>query len=271
MCMSVVGDAVEDVGLGVADYFTAGSLTPALVATLAGQVVGAVAQNQQLNKQNDAAAAGIIEQGNLQKQGEGDVTALNKTVAAETPQQKTQQQLASYQKALQAAAPVQSKDVPEVAGASSAYDKEAGSARASASQYVNAMAQSAATTQGTQLERVQEGQQIGSTASNLGLLSQQSDEQSYLTKLRINSAQANPWLMATSAALKGAGSIMSMGAGGAAGIGLTAAQTASAYGAVDTAAGATAANDAANISAAANNSIANSPANNPWASQAGGY
>lgn len=222
MCMSGgsgpgIGGYAEDAGLAIGDYFTGGALTPALIATVAGQAATTIAQAQQLNKQNDIAAAGIIDQGNLQKQGEGDVASLTKTISQETPQQKTAQQLSAYQKALQQSAPISNSDQPGVPGAGSAYKKEAASAGAGASNYVNALAKSGATIEGTQLERVQEGQQLGNTASQLGLLSQQSDEQSYLTKLQIQGTQANPWLMALGTAAKAYGSMASMGAGWGAG------------------------------------------------------
>lgn len=208
------GEVLGDVAGGVADYFSAGSLTPYLAATIAGQLTSAYAQNQVLKKQNDAAAAGIIAQGNLQKNAESQVAGTTKTIANETPQATSAAQLASFQKALSQETPNSNAADPSVPGASKAFKAEQGVATGDASKYVNAIAGSAATTEGTQLERVQEGQQLGNQASSLGLLAGQSQEQSYLTKLQIQSQQANPWLTALSTGLKAYGAVGSFTGGG---------------------------------------------------------
>lgn len=206
---STAGNIGVDVVGGIADYFSGGALTPELASLVAGQV-GQAAQASQLRKQDDAAAAGIIAQGKLQKQGENDVAGVTAKIAGETPQAQSAAQLASFQKALAQSAPTSSSTEPSVPGSSKAYKAEQAKAGGDASQYVGAIAKSAATTEGTQLERVQEGQQLGSTASDLGLLSQKSGEQAYLTKLQIASQQANPWLSAISKGLAAYGTASSI-------------------------------------------------------------
>lgn len=216
MCMgnnSLVGDVMTDAVLAVADYASAGSLTPELAATVAGQVTSAYAQQQMLKQQNDAAAAGIIKQGQIQKSAEDTTAATTAKIASSTPAQQTAQQLASFQKAIQQSAPEQGSASPNVPGASKAYKATQATAGAGAQDYLSKIAGSAAVTEGTQLERVQEGQLLGATATQLGGLQQQSNEQSYLTKLQIQSAQANPWLTALSTGLKAYGAAGSMGAG----------------------------------------------------------
>ena len=217
MCMgnnSVVGDVVTDVIGAVADYASGGSLTPYLAATIAGQATSAYAQNQVLKKQNDDAAAGIIKQGQIQKSAEDTTAATTAKIASSTPAQQTATQLASFQKALQQSAPEQGSASPNVPGASKAYKATQATAGASAQDYLSKIAGSAAVTEGTQLERVQEGQVLGATATQLGGLQQQSNEQSYLTKLQIQSAQANPWVTALGSVLKGVGAAGSIYAGG---------------------------------------------------------
>jgi hypothetical protein len=188
----------------------------AIAATVAGSGLQAYASNQQLNKQNNDAAAGIIKQGQLQKQGENDVSSMvNNTLATSnaTTQAKTEQQLNSYRAALQQAQPISKSASPAVPGSSGAYAAEQAKSGASAADYVNKIAGSAAVTQGTQLERVGEGQAMASTSGQLGILNQQSAEQSYLTKLQITNTQANPWLTGMSMLLKGAGMGMGMANG----------------------------------------------------------
>jgi len=202
----------------------------------AGTVASGVATADQLKQQNDIAAAGIIQQGMLQKRGESDVGNLVSSKIAQstaTAQQKTAQQLAAYRSALTQSSAIDSSASPNVPGASKAYKAEQGTASTTANTYVNALANSAAVTQGTQLERVGEGEDIASTAGQLGLLSTQSNEQNYVTQLQMKATQANPWLNSLGMLLKGAGAAYGAVGGlasGAATVGSQAADTANALG-----------------------------------------
>ena len=181
----------------------------------AGSAVGGLAQKGLLNQQNQSALQGINAQGVLQRQGNADVTGLTNTIANsnQNTQNAIQGQLGSYNAALAKMSPQTQAAQPSVAGASGAFKADRARAGGSAQDYVNAIKNSAATTQGTQLERVGEGQQMAGTASNLGLLNTQSQQQNYLTQLQIRAAQANPWLTALSSVMKGAGAAMGLGGG----------------------------------------------------------
>jgi hypothetical protein len=224
------GNAGADAGgaeVGLGALLTATGYGSALGVPLmlsgAGSAVGGLAQQEQLNKQSDIAAAGIIKQGELQKQGEADVGSTIQTASQSTAaaQAKTAQQLAAYRSALQQGTPQTQAASPSVPGASKAFKAAQTSATGSANDYVNAIAQSAATTQGTQLERVGENQQMAQTASDLGVLTNQSNEQNYLTQLKVRATQQNPWLTALGMTLQGAG--MAAGIAGGAGAANTAA------------------------------------------------
>jgi hypothetical protein len=216
MCMGM--SAGQDVGMAAS---AAGSLTgnPLAIASLITQIAGngvqAYAQHQQLTKQDAILADGIVKQGMLQKQGEGDVQKATTTMSQSNANAaaKSAQQLQAFQKALQQGSAISSSASPDVPGASKAYKATQGTAGTSANDYVNAIANSAATTQGTQLERVGEGQTMADTASQLGVLSGQSNEQNYVTQLKTRAVQQNPWLNALGQVLKGA----SMATGFAAG------------------------------------------------------
>ena len=201
----------------------------AMAASAAGAATSAIATGQQQNRQNDIAAAGIIKQGQLQKQAENDVGQTVNTLNASnaSTQAKTAQQLNAYRSALLQAQPLSAAASPGVPGASKAYGAAQAASSGSASDYVNKIATSAATTQGTQLERINEGQSMADTATKLGVLGQQSGEQSYLTKLQVSSTQANPWVKGLGMLLQGAG----LGMGMASGAGLfSSGQTSSAMG-----------------------------------------
>lgn len=174
----------------------------------AGAATTAYAQNQQMRKQDQIAAQGIIKQGALQKQGEGDVGQTIGRVAQSNA--KTQgaanDQLAQYHAALQAGSGASGAANPVVPGSSKAFKGAQATAGASAQDYVGKIAQSAATTQGTQLERVGENEDMADTAGKIGLLNGQAQNENYLTKLRIQSTQADPWLMGLGSLMSAAGS-----------------------------------------------------------------
>jgi hypothetical protein len=181
----------------------------------AGAATSGYAQSQQLKKQDSIAAQGIVKQGQLNNQANNDVKQNVATVAQSNAktQAASAAQLASYQKALQAGTAQTSAADPNIAGSSKAYKAEQTQSKASAQDYVNAIANSAATTNGTQLERVGENQDMGQTAQNLSDLTRQSNEQSYVTKLQIQATKANPWLSGLGTALSTAGSVTGIGAG----------------------------------------------------------
>lgn len=189
----------------------------------AGAATSSYATSQQLKAQDKIAAQGILKQGALQKQGEADVSSTIGQVAKSNAktQASANDQLAQYRAALQQGSGISQSASPGIPGASKAYKGEQAVAGASAQNYTDAIAKSAATTQGTQLERVDENQSMADTAGKLGILSGESANQNYLTKLQVQSTRANPWLT-------GLGSLMSAagGASGALGAGISAAGSA---------------------------------------------
>ena len=204
-----------------------------LMLSGAGSAASGVATADQLRKQDQITAAGILKQGQMQKEGSNDVSNLvsnNIAKSAATTQAKTAQQLQAYRDALQQSNGISQSASPNVPGASKAYKAEQGVAGSTANNYIDALAKSAATTQGTQLERIGENQGIASTAGQLGLLNQQSAEQNYVTQLQVRATQANPWLQSLGMLLKGAGAAYGAAgglasAGGAADVGAEAGGT----------------------------------------------
>lgn len=187
----------------------------------AGAATSSYAQSQQLKKQDQIAAQGIIKQGQLQKQGEADVGQTIGRVAQSNAktQASANDQLAQYRAALQQGSGISAGASPNVPGSSKAYKGSQAVAGASAKNYTDAIAGSAATTQGTQLERIGENEDMAATAGKLGQLQGQSQQENYLTKLKVQSTQANPWL-------QGLGSLMSAAGSGWAGAGITAGSSA---------------------------------------------
>lgn len=183
----------------------------------ASATTSAVANNQSNKQKDQVAAEGIIKQGQINRQAVSNVDQATKTVAQSNAdaQQKQASTLQNFRQSLQQSNGISGGAEPGVPGASKAYKAAQTQATGSAGNYVGNIAQSAATTEGTQLERVDEGNKIADTAGKLGLLSGQSNEQNYLTQLKERAIQPNPWLQSLSGLLGAASGPFSAAAGAA--------------------------------------------------------
>jgi hypothetical protein len=177
----------------------------------AGSGASMVSQNNALQKQDQIAAQGIARQSAINKQASQQVSGLTKTVAADDPTAIAANLKAQYAAALQN----NSTDTePGVSGSSKRYGEATTTANQNIGAYGGQQAGLDATVNAPTLQRLQDQEQIGSTAGNLGLLQNQSNNQEALTQTEIKSVAANPWLSAIGGVLKGAGA--GVGAYGAA-------------------------------------------------------
>lgn len=179
----------------------------------AGAVVSALgagttmyANNQNQKNQQQQLAASNATQANIEREGAARVAATTAKTAAASPGAGAQDLLASYKAALSAANPQQSGAISNVSGGSKRYAESAASAKANVNDYATTMAKNLATTGGAQLQRIGTGQDIANTASDLGLISGQSNNESGVLKAQLAGDQANPWLTALGSVAQGAGS-----------------------------------------------------------------
>lgn len=196
---------------GTESLYIGAALAAASAAT------SAVANNQANKKQDQIAAEGIVKQGQLNKQAVANVDQTTKSVSQSNAdaQAKQASTLQNFRQSLQQSNNISGSAEPGVPGASKAYKAAQTQATGSANAYVGNIAQSAATTEGTQLERVDEGNKLADTAGKLGLISGQSNEQNYLTQLKERAVQPNPWLQSLSGLLGAASGPFSAAAGAA--------------------------------------------------------
>lgn len=188
------------------------SAATAAALTIAGSAAEAYGNNQTLRKQDSIAAQGIRNQTALQTQAQQGVQKTIQKVgvdnaANDAQNQKIQQ--AQYMAALARAAPVQGSSLTTTPGASSRYAQQVVDAQAANKSFGAGQASLMARTTAPQLTQMQDQQNLGNEATQLGLLNDTSNSQANLTKLQAGSVQVNPWLLAASAALKGAGAGMS--------------------------------------------------------------
>ena len=191
-----------------------GAFTAAAVASLVGAGVNSYAQNQNMRKEDNQTAQSIINQSQINAKAEKAVGDLNSSIAKSNPAQAQTQQNAAYVKALQDANLVQGTSIPGVSGASKRYNQAATAARSDVNNYARQTASNLAATAAPQLQRIGEGNQIANTASDLGLLNDQSSAEQALLKTRLAEDQANPWLTSVATLLQGAGQGYASYAGG---------------------------------------------------------
>lgn len=186
-------------------------------ATAAGAGISAYSQNQALRKQDQIAATGIRNQDLLRNQANAGVQKTIQKVgtdnASNVEAAKNAQQT-QYVDALRRAAPVQDGSLQSAPGASARYAKQVVDAQASNKAFGAEQAGLMARTDAPQLTQLHDQQTIGDEATQLGLLNDTSNSQNNLTKLQVGSVQQNPWLLAASGILKGAGAGASVYAGG---------------------------------------------------------
>lgn len=181
----------------------------AAALSTAGAGAQAYGNNQALRSQDREAAAGIMRQAALQRQAQSGVADTIQKVAQADPKAIAAKQNATYVDALRRAAATQKGPISKVGGASDRYNADAGAAQDATAKFGTDQAALMARTDAPQLQRMQESQQIGREATNLGLLNDTSSAQAYLTKLRTAAIQPNPWIQGGGALLKGAGAGMS--------------------------------------------------------------
>lgn len=180
----------------------------AALLSAAGEATNSYAQNQNLKQQQNQTIAQINEQKDLQQQAEARVKNTVQTVKQANPNAAQDQQLEAYKKALTQQA--QNVTSPtgmgaSVPGGSKRYAQAEQAAQSNVNNYANTQATNAAATAGAQLQRLGEGQSIASTASDLGMLQDTSQNQQGILKTQLAGDQADPWLTALSGALQGAG------------------------------------------------------------------
>ena len=183
-------------------------LTIAISAGLAvaGAGTAAYANHQALQKQDSAAAQGIQRQAALQKQAENDAqTNIKQAQQNQQNVDKNQSTLQDeYTAALQRNNGAAQSTQGALPGASKKYAEGVQSAIQANQQYGTKLAGTAAAVGAPTLTNLQTQEGLGDTATKLGMLNDQSNQQNQLTQMQVNSIAANPWMLAAGAALSGA-------------------------------------------------------------------
>jgi len=182
-----------------------------------GTGVSAYNQNQTMRKQDSQAASNLIKQQAINSQATQKVDQLNSAIAKSNPDDARKQQTAAYLEALNRAAPTQGTVTPATKGASKRFAQATAGAQQDVSDYARSTANNLAATAAPSLQRINEGNAIAGTASGLGLLNDQSNNQQGIFRTQLAGDANDPWLGALSGLLQGAGAGASTYAGGRSG------------------------------------------------------
>lgn len=187
--------------------------TLGLVLAATGTGVNTYNQQRALSKQDKAAAQGIRQQSELQRQASGRTMQHVDEFARSDPSAEQAQSLDGFMNALRASQNSTEGSLRPVAGANPRFAEDVAASRQGLGQESAARAGRMSAIDAPMLQRLRERQQFNTAATDIGELGRQSDATDFLTRLRVNSIQPNPWLGAAAGIMQGAGTGMAMGLG----------------------------------------------------------
>ena len=189
-------------------------VTAGLILTAVGGGTKAVNQQVSLRRQDKAAAAGIRAQGELQRGANEQLNERVADIASSTGEGERAEALEGFLNTLRENQDLTGAEADplglgggrfaeRVAGGE-ATTRKAGTERAGRLSVIDAAGR----------QRIGERGRVADTATALGEVQRQSQAADFITRLRIASKRPNPLIDALGSTLQGAGSVVSLGAGG---------------------------------------------------------
>lgn len=199
-----------------------------LILAGAGTAAGAYNQDRALRKQDRAAAEGLRRQAEMQRQASGRAMQHIGEFAQSSPAAEQRQSADAYMNAIRAARPSTEGSLQAGPGAAPArFAEDVSAGRDLLATEGAGRASRMATIDAPMLQRLREGQQFNTAATDIGELERRSQAEDFLTRLRVSGIRPNPWVGAASSIARGVGGAMAlMPAGAAAGTPVTAAAAA---------------------------------------------
>ncbi len=192
-------------------------VTAGIILSAVGGGSKAINQQISLRRQDRAAARGIREQGELQGLSNRQVNEQIADIAGSTGEAERGQALEGFLDTLRGSA-AETGGAPDplaLGGQRFAERVEGGVAKTRRAGTERAGRLS--TVDAARRQRVREGERVALTATELQELQNQSRAQDFITRLRVASKRPNPLVDALGTIAQGAGSVISLGAGGGAG------------------------------------------------------
>ncbi len=190
-------------------------VTAGLILTAVGGGTKAINTQVSLRRQDKAAAEGIRQQGELQRGANEQLNERVADIASSTGETERVEALEGFLNTLRGSQDLTGAEVDPLAlggqrfaervGAGEAVTRQAGTERAGRLSTIGAAGE----------QRRRETGRVADTASALSEIERQSQAKEFITRLRVASKRPNPLVNALGTTLQGAGSIVSLGAGGA--------------------------------------------------------
>lgn len=189
--------------------------TTAMILTAVGS--GAQATNQHISgrRQDRAAAAGIRRQSEIQREGDASVNQLIQDLQKSTPAGEKAASLEGFVNTLQRNARTTGGDSDSLLVGDERFADRIASGEAETQRRGRETAGQLARIEAPVRQRQREGRQTGDVASGLSELGRRSDADEFITRLRMASKRPNELVNALADVAKGAGSVISLGSGGA--------------------------------------------------------
>lgn len=165
----------------------------------------AFVQDRNLKKQDKIAAQGILKQGESQAEANQRVLQQINDIGANTGEEERANSLADFQAALRAGRGGTQGSLQTVAGANPRFAESVESGRAQLQNRGDEMAERLSTIEGILRQRMNEQLDVGQTQADLRGIEANSAADDFLTRLRIQGQQVNPWVSAALDFVKGAG------------------------------------------------------------------
>jgi hypothetical protein len=191
-------------------------VTAGLILTTIGGGTKAINQQVSLRRQDKAAAAGIRQQGELQRGANEQLNERIADIASSTGEGERAQALEGFLNTLRENQDLTGAEADPLAlggrrfaervAGGEAATRKAGTERAGRLSIVDAAGR----------QRVAERGRVADTATALSEVERQSKAADFITRLRIASKRPNPVIDALGTTLQGAGSVVSLGTGGGA-------------------------------------------------------
>jgi hypothetical protein len=189
-----------------------------MILAAAGTATNSMNQYAASRKQDRIAAQGIRQQGDIQRQASARVGQHLEDFAGSTPQAEQAKSMEGFMNALRQSKASTEGDLPAVGAANPRFAEDVSAGRQRVGQEAGERAARMSRIDAPMYQRQREGSQLMRAGGDIGELERQSGAQDFLTRLRVASAQPNPWVNAAGSLMQGVGGAMSLGlgAGGAA-------------------------------------------------------
>jgi hypothetical protein len=184
--------------------------TIGLIVSAVGTGAQAIDQGSALRKRDQEVSAGIARQSALQREAGSRVNKTIQDVTKSNPDEARQAAQKDFMTALQKAKLTQGGAglVTPAGAVSGRFATDVGSARTAAGTEATDLAGNLATIDAPTFQRLKEGQDVASTASDLGLIAGRSQGEDFLAQLRASQQRPNPWIQGAGQGLTAFGSAL---------------------------------------------------------------